>query len=106
MRLLALLVLLLGLALASCGGGKGTANTNSPQPPAIHPSEATRQCVNLNTASAEELEVLPGIGDVTARKIVEFRERNGRFRRPEEVIIIEGFSERKYRAIANLICVE
>jgi competence protein ComEA len=63
------------------------------------------QCVNLNTATAEQLERLPGIGEVTARKIIEYRVQNGPFRRPEEVIIIEGFSERKYRAIADLVCV-
>ncbi|HTG15674.1 MAG TPA: helix-hairpin-helix domain-containing protein [Blastocatellia bacterium] len=60
----------------------------------------------MNTASAEELERLPGIGEVTARKIIEYREQNGPFRRPEEIIIIEGFSERKYRPIAKIICVE
>ncbi|HWN99532.1 MAG TPA: helix-hairpin-helix domain-containing protein [Blastocatellia bacterium] len=60
----------------------------------------------MNSATAEELQLLPGIGEVTARKLVEYREQNGPYRRPEEIIIIEGFSERKYRAIADLICVE
>jgi competence protein ComEA len=59
----------------------------------------------LNSASADQLERLPGIGEVTARKIIEYREQNGPFRRPEEIIIIEGFSERRYRAIADLVCV-
>jgi competence protein ComEA len=49
---------------------------------------------------------LPGIGEVMSRKIIEHRERHGPFRRPEEIIIIEGFSERKYRALAGLVCVE
>ena len=49
---------------------------------------------------------LPGIGEVMSRKIIEYRERNGPFRRPEEIIILEGFSEKKYRAIADLVCVE
>jgi competence protein ComEA len=59
----------------------------------------------LNTATAEELERLPGIGEVMARKVIEYRNQNGPFRRPEEIIIIEGFSEQKYRAIAEAICV-
>ncbi|MEK6300709.1 MAG: helix-hairpin-helix domain-containing protein [Acidobacteriota bacterium] len=58
----------------------------------------------MNTATAKELERLPGIGEVMARKIIEYREQNGPFRRPEEVIVVEGFSERKYRPIADLIC--
>ena len=103
MRLLVFPVLL--LALASCGRGNGVENT--PEPSAVQPSEASsrRQCVNLNTATAEELERLPGIGEVMARKVIEYREQNGPFRRPEEIIIIDGFSERKYRAIADVVCV-
>lgn len=63
-------------------------------------------CVNLNTASIRELEELPGVGEVIARRIVEYRQRGNRFRRPQDVIIIEGFSERKYRTIADRVCVE
>lgn len=100
MRLLVFALLL--FALASCGRGKDVA-----EPSAVQPSEASsgRQCVNLNTATAEQLERLPGIGEVMARKVIEYRNQNGPFRRPEEIIIIEGFSERKYRAIAEAICV-
>jgi competence protein ComEA len=59
----------------------------------------------LNTATEQELMTLAGIGEVMARKIVEYREQNGPFRRPQDIIIIDGFSERKYRAIADHICV-
>jgi competence protein ComEA len=104
MRLTAFPVLL--LALTSCGG-QAVENTNSARPSPVQPSKAASQgrCVNLNTAAAEELALLPGIGEVIARKIVEYREQNGPLRRPEEIIIIDGFSERKYRAIADLVCV-
>jgi len=60
----------------------------------------------LNIATTEELIKLPGVGDVIAKRIIDYRERHGRLRRPEEIIIVEGFSERKYRAIAELVCVE
>jgi competence protein ComEA len=63
-------------------------------------------CINLNRATAAELMQLPGIGEVMSRRIIEYRERNGPFRRPAEVIIIAGFSEKKYRALAERICVE
>lgn len=101
------LFLFLVFALASCGRGKGVENTKSAKPSVVQPSETSlrRQCVNLNTATAEELERLPGIGEVMARKVIEYREQNGPFRHPEEIIIIDGFSERKYRAIADVICV-
>jgi competence protein ComEA len=73
------------------------------------PSSSTtvqQPCTNLNTATAEELAALAGIGEVIAKRVLDYRERHGRFRRPEEIIIIEGFSERKYRAISSSICVE
>jgi competence protein ComEA len=67
---------------------------------------AQSECINLNTANVEQLKELPGVGEVLARRIVDYRRRNNRFRRAEDIIIIEGFSERKYRAIADRICVE
>jgi DNA uptake protein ComE-like DNA-binding protein len=39
-----------------------------------------------------------------ARRIIEYRERAGPFRRAQDVIIIDGFSERKYRAISEQVC--
>lgn len=72
--------------------------------PANH--NAHQPCVNLNSASADALKALPEIGEVLAARIIEYRERHGNFRRPEDIIIIEGFTETKYRAIADRICVE
>jgi competence protein ComEA len=67
---------------------------------------APASCVNLNTASVQDLVGLPAIGEVLAKRIVEYRAKHGPFRRPQDIIIIEGVSENKYRAIAELICVE
>jgi len=49
--------------------------------------------------------MLPGIGEVLAARIVDYREQHGAFRRPQEIIIIEGMSERRYRKFAARICV-
>ena len=105
MRLLKILVLIFALALASCAEREG-ANANAATQQSSARVAPLKPCVNLNTATAEELMRLPGIGEVMSRKIIEYRERNGPFRRPEEIIILEGFSEKKYRAIADLVCVE
>lgn len=112
MRLLVLSVALTTLAIASCTSREPTTNTppaksgsqiDKPSAPEPKPQQP---CLNLNIATAEELIKLPGVGDVIANRIIAYRERHGRLRRPEEIIIIEGFSERKYRAIAALVCVE
>ena len=64
-----------------------------------------KSCINLNTATERELMALDGIGEAMAKKIVEYREQNGPFRRAQDIIIIDGFTERKYRAISDLVCV-
>ncbi|HWW75277.1 MAG TPA: helix-hairpin-helix domain-containing protein [Pyrinomonadaceae bacterium] len=52
--------------------------------------------VALNTASREELEKLPGVGPVLAARIVEHRERFGRFRRVEHLLMVRGIGERRF----------
>jgi hypothetical protein len=46
---------------------------------------------------------LPSIGPVLAKRIIDHRRRHGRFRRPEEVIIVAGMSATRYRRIAHLL---
>jgi competence protein ComEA len=59
--------------------------------------------LNLNTATARELESLPGIGPALARRIVEFRQKSGGFRRVEELLAVPGISERKWKAIRDKV---
>lgn len=62
--------------------------------------------VNINAASARELEQLPGVGKVIAERIVAYREQYGRFRRPEELLMVNGVSDKKFREIQAMIVVE
>jgi competence protein ComEA len=62
--------------------------------------------VDINQASSSELEKLPFVGAETARKIVEHREKYGKFRRTEHILLIQGISDKKYRQIKNMIKVE
>jgi competence protein ComEA len=54
------------------------------------------QPISINEASREELEKLPGIGPALAARIVEHRERFGRFRRAEHLLLVRGISERRF----------
>jgi len=65
-----------------------------------------KKCININTATVEELAALPGIGPVIAQRIVAHREKNGAFRRVEELLIIRGISRKKFEKIKPLITTE
>jgi competence protein ComEA len=62
--------------------------------------------VNLNTATVQQLDTLPGVGPVLAQRIVEFREKKGGFRRIEELLAVPGISEKRWKEIRNLVTVE
>lgn len=66
----------------------------------------TENAININTASAEDLKKLPKIGDEIAGRIIEYRVKNGRFRRTEHLILVGGMTDKKFREIKNLVKVE
>lgn len=61
--------------------------------------------VNINTATAEELDSLPGVGPSTAQAIIEERERNGPFSSTEDLMRVSGIGEKKYAKLEGSICV-
>ena len=67
---------------------------------------AEPQKININTASAEALMNLKGIGEKKAEAIIEFRETNGPFKRPEDLIKVPGVGPKTLEANKNKIAVE
>ena len=61
--------------------------------------------ININTADVEELDELPGVGEATARAIVEEREANGPFSSPEDIMRVSGIGEKKFARLEAMICV-
>lgn len=61
--------------------------------------------VNINTASKSELQVLDGIGPSMAEKIIEYREKEGYFTKPEDLMNVSGIGESKYNKIKDNITI-
>jgi competence protein ComEA len=60
------------------------------------PSAPPATVVNINTASAADFEALPGIGAKTAARILEYRQKNGPFKKVEELMNIRGLGEKNF----------
>ena len=76
------------------------------QPPVNSDRVDQERRININTASVEELDKLPGIGKAIAERIVEHREKYGHFRRAEHLMMVRGISDQKFRALRNLVTVD
>jgi len=61
--------------------------------------------LNLNTATAAQLETLPGVGKVTADRIVEYRQKSGSFKRVEDLMNVRGIGEKAFLKLKPLITV-
>ena len=61
--------------------------------------------LDLNRATVEELDALPGIGEVLAGRIVAYREENGPFESVEELMEVSGIGEAKLADLAGLVTV-
>ncbi len=81
-------------------------NCSSDRPENFQSSQKIRvseNAVNINTATAEELEKLPNVGAKTAAKIIEHREKFGGFRRPEHLLLVAGISDKRFRDMRRMI---
>jgi len=74
------------------------------EPPARSTSERPAP-LNLNAATEAQLEALPGIGPATATRIVEYRKKNGGFKKVEELMNVKGIGEKSFLKLKGLIAV-
>jgi competence protein ComEA len=96
-------VVLIALALFAT---RAAAQDPERQSPAKAAAAATASSpVNLNTATASQLEALPGIGARTAALIVEYRQKNGGFKKIEDLMNVRGVGEKSFLKLKPLVTV-
>jgi competence protein ComEA len=85
-------------------GGHGAGRYPFAQPLAAHAVPAGRGGpINLNTATREELDLLPGVGPATADRILAYRKERGPFLRPEDLMNVRGIGEKKFEQIRPFV---
>ena len=80
---------------SSGSGGKSLSASGSPE----------NALINLNSATIEELQTLPGVGEATAKAIVEDREAHGPYASPEDLMRVSGIGEKKFAKLQDKVCV-
>lgn len=71
---------------------------------AVHSdAEAPSGRINLNSASAIELQMIPGIGEVLSQRIIDYRDANGGFQTVQELMEIKGIGEKTFAKIADYV---
>jgi competence ComEA-like helix-hairpin-helix protein len=61
--------------------------------------------IDLNVATLKELQQLPGVGPVTAQRIIDMRQKSGRFRRVEDLLAVRGISTKRLEALRPYVTV-
>jgi len=83
------LITVLALCMASCGKGSQTAAK-----------------LDLNTATAQQLQNVPGIDSTLAQNIVAFRDANGPFSSVDDLLKVSGMDQQKFNSLRNYVTVE
>jgi competence protein ComEA len=94
----------------SCGLVCGFSSGASAQEPsskagAAGAASAAASALNLNTAKGAQTETLPGIGKATADRILEYRQKNGGFKKVEDLMNVRGVGEKSFLKLKPLVTV-
>ncbi|MGN0287058.1 MAG: helix-hairpin-helix domain-containing protein [Atopobiaceae bacterium] len=85
-----------GTASAGATGGATGSGSSGAAAASGSAGSSSDGTVNINTATAEQLTALPGVGEATAKAIVEDRQKNGKFTSPEDLMRVSGIGQKKF----------
>jgi competence protein ComEA len=95
-------ILLTFISLTAACGHRSPATVQT----TLSNSISAEYAININTATLDELQRIPHVGEKVAAKIIGYREINGPFRRVEHLMLIQGISDKRFRKIRPLVRVE
>lgn len=101
--LLAVWTLVFCLALLAAFGWEQAGMVRTGQTAQEESLRSGTALVELNTAPVEQLQTLPGIGEVLAARIIDYREENGPFETVEEIMAVSGIGQGRFEEIKFLI---
>lgn len=92
-------------------GDQATEVTDAPKVSGVQvendlPDQMINEKININTASADELDLLPSIGPVYAQRIIDYRNKNGPFKSIEEIQNVSGIGPKTFEKLKDLITVK
>lgn len=99
MRALLVLVTILAMAAIPAAASQQKSATKSAS------TAAPTTPVNLNTATQSQLETLPGLGAKVAQRIIEYRQKNGNFKKVEDLMNVKGIGEKSFLKLKPMLTV-
>jgi competence protein ComEA len=98
-----LMAAILGIAV-SAPAASAQSKATTPKAPATATATAAAP-VNLNTATVEQLATIPGVGPKMAERIIDYRQKNGGFKKVEDLMNVSGVGEKSFLKMKPLITI-